>query len=153
MRPLRFLVAVTASVVVIVSAPFVQQLFSTVSTNWGPQSRMLGIGATVVPIGIALLAAIARIRDRRATRYLMLASGLLLGWSGVLAYESVIAFLQPQALWLLAAGGLLYSFGVVFHVWRSLPYQNAIWHAFVLAGTACHYGTVLTSVLASGGPA
>jgi len=79
MRPLRFLVAVTASVVVIVSAPFVQQLFSTVSTNWGPQSRMLGISATVVPIGIALLAAIARIRDRRATRYLMLAGGLLLG--------------------------------------------------------------------------
>ncbi len=79
MRPLRFLVAVTASVVVIVSAPFVQQLFTTVSTNWGPQSRMLGISATAVPIGIALLAALARIRDRRTTRYVMLASSLLLG--------------------------------------------------------------------------
>ena len=79
MRPLRFLVAVTASVVVILSAPFVQQLFTTVSTNWGPQSRMLGISATAVPIGIALLAALARIRDRRTTRYVMLASSLLLG--------------------------------------------------------------------------
>jgi len=79
MRPLRFLVAVTASVAVILSAPFFQQLFSTVSTNWGPQSRMLGISATAIPIGIALLAAVARIRDRRTTRYLMLAGSLLLG--------------------------------------------------------------------------
>ena len=55
----------------------------------------------------------------------------------------MIARLPPDALWLIALGGLLYSFGVVFHVWRSLPYQNAIWHAFVLAATACHYGAVL----------
>lgn len=75
---------------------------------------------------------------------------LLLGWSGVLAYDSVIAALSTEALWLLAAGGLLYSVGVVFHVWRSLPYQNAIWHAFVLAATACHYGTVTLTVVGSG---
>lgn len=76
---------------------------------------------------------------------------LLLGWSGVLAYESVIAALSPEALRLLAAGGLLYSVGVVFHLWQSLPFQNAIWHAFVLAATACHYGTVLASVLGARG--
>ncbi|BAU90343.1 Hly-III family protein [Methylorubrum populi] len=72
---------------------------------------------------------------------------LMLGWSGVLAYESVISGLSPSALSFLAVGGLLYSVGVVFHVWRSLPFQNAIWHAFVLAATACHYGTIITSVL------
>ncbi|SFL29540.1 PAQR family membrane homeostasis protein TrhA [Methylorubrum salsuginis] len=75
---------------------------------------------------------------------------LMLGWSGVLAYESVISGLSPSAFWLLATGGLLYSVGVVFHVWRSLPFQNAIWHGFVLAATACHYGTIITSVLAAG---
>jgi hemolysin III len=72
---------------------------------------------------------------------------LMLGWSGVLAYESVISGLTPSALGFLAVGGLLYSVGVVFHVWRSLPFQNAIWHAFVLAATACHYGTIMASVL------
>ena len=71
---------------------------------------------------------------------------LLLGWSGLLAYESVIAALQPTALWLLAIGGLLYSVGVLFHVWRTLPFQNAIWHGFVLAATACHYGTIWASL-------
>lgn len=75
---------------------------------------------------------------------------LVLGWSCVLAYDWVIALLQTNALWLLAIGGLLYSFGVVFHLWRSLPYQNAIWHAFVLAATACHYGTVMICVLDHG---
>ncbi|AWI88516.1 PAQR family membrane homeostasis protein TrhA [Methylorubrum aminovorans] len=75
---------------------------------------------------------------------------LMLGWSGVLAYESVISGLTPSALGFLAVGGLLYSVGVVFHVWRSLPFQNAIWHGFVLAATACHYGTIITSVLNAG---
>ena len=71
---------------------------------------------------------------------------LLLGWCGLFAYESVIAALQPTALWMLAGGGLLYSVGVIFHVWRKLPFQNAIWHAFVLAAAACHYGTVWASL-------
>ena len=75
---------------------------------------------------------------------------LMLGWSGVLAYESVISGLTPSALGFLAVGGLLYSVGVVFHVWRTLPFQNAIWHGFVLAATACHYGTIMASVLNAG---
>lgn len=78
---------------------------------------------------------------------LAIALYLALGWSGLMAYESVIAALSPGALWLLAAGGLLYSLGVIFHVWRQLPFQNAIWHAFVLAAAACHYGAVFHSVL------
>ena len=77
---------------------------------------------------------------------LSIALYLMLGWSGLFAYESVIAILQPTALWLLAIGGALYSVGVVFHVWRSLPFQNAIWHGFVLVATACHYGTIWASL-------
>jgi len=44
---------------------------------------------------------------------------------------------------LLAAGGLAYSGGVVFYLWRRLPYHHAVWHAFVLAGSAFHYAAVL----------
>ena len=68
---------------------------------------------------------------------------LLLGWSGVLLYEPIIAALSTSTLWLLAAGGLLYTMGVAFHVWRSLRFQNAIWHSFVLGAAACHYSAVL----------
>jgi hemolysin III len=68
---------------------------------------------------------------------------LLLGWSGVMAYESVFASLPSLTFWLLAAGGMLYSMGVIFHLWRSLRFQNAIWHAFVLLAAVCHYTAVL----------
>jgi hemolysin III len=68
---------------------------------------------------------------------------LLLGWSGVMAYEAVFGALHDSSLWLLAAGGVVYTAGVVFHVWESLRFHNAIWHAFVLVAAACHYGAVL----------
>jgi predicted membrane channel-forming protein YqfA (hemolysin III family) len=68
---------------------------------------------------------------------------LLLGWSGVMVYGSVIASLPSLTLWLLAAGGVLYSMGVIFHLWRSLRFQNAIWHIFVLLAAGCHYIAVL----------
>jgi len=58
-------------------------------------------------------------------------------------YEPISAVLSASTLWLLGAGGLLYTAGVAFHVWRSLRFQNAIWHAFVLGAAACHYTAVL----------
>lgn len=68
---------------------------------------------------------------------------LLLGWCGVVAYDAVLAPLPGPTLWLLAAGGLLYSAGLVFHLWENLRFQNAIWHGFVLLAAACHYIAVL----------
>ena len=68
---------------------------------------------------------------------------LLLSWSGVMAYESVFGALPASTIWLLAAGGILYTAGVAFHLWESLRFQNAIWHGFVLVAAACHYGAVL----------
>lgn len=130
-------------------------IYLMIAGTYTPLVALVGAGGTawsllagvwlVAGLGIALKLTMPGRFDRAA-----IGLYLLLGWSGLAAYDSVIAQLQPEALWLLAAGGLLYSFGVVFHVWRSLPYQNAIWHAFVLAATACHYGTVLTTVLNAG---
>jgi hemolysin III len=73
---------------------------------------------------------------------------LAMGWSGFMVYDTVVASLPAFALWFLAAGGLLYSFGVIFHAWQRLRFQNAIWHSFVLLGAACHYTAVLDLVLA-----
>jgi hemolysin III len=72
---------------------------------------------------------------------------LLIGWSGVVAYETVVATLPATTLWLLAAGGLLYTTGVIFHLWQGLRFQNAIWHGFVLVAAACHYGAVLDCIV------
>jgi hemolysin III len=71
---------------------------------------------------------------------------LVMGWSGLFTIGPIAAALAPVTLTLIAAGGVLYSVGVVFHAWRSLRFQNAIWHGFVLTAAFCHYAAVLTSV-------
>jgi len=75
---------------------------------------------------------------------------LALGWSGVMAYDSIAASLSSTTLWLIAVGGVLYSAGVIFHAWERLRFQNAIWHGFVLLAAACHYSAVVDTVLAGG---
>lgn len=72
---------------------------------------------------------------------------LALGWSGAMLYGTVVTALPKMALWLVVAGGALYSLGVIFHAWRRLRFQNAIWHCFVLLGAACHYTAVLDLVM------
>jgi hemolysin III len=72
---------------------------------------------------------------------------LAMGWSGFMVYDAGVASLPTVALWLVIAGGALYSLGVIFHAWQRLRFQNAIWHCFVLLGAACHYTAVLDLVL------
>jgi hemolysin III len=72
---------------------------------------------------------------------------LAMGWSGFMIYDTVVSSLPALTLWFIAAGGVLYSFGVIFHAWQRLRFQNAIWHSFVLLGAACHYTAVLDLVL------
>lgn len=71
---------------------------------------------------------------------------LVMGWSGLFVLGPIAAALAPMTLALIVAGGVLYSVGVVFHVWRALRFQNAIWHGFVLMAALCHYTAVLISL-------
>jgi hemolysin III len=82
-------------------------------------------------------------------RYDRLAVGLYLamGWSGMMLYDAVVKALPAVALWFIVAGGVLYSFGVIFHAWQRLRFQNAIWHGFVLSGAVCHYTAILDLVM------
>jgi hemolysin III len=69
-----------------------------------------------------------------------------LGWALVWVWDDASALLGRPTLWLLAAGGGLYTIGVIFHLWRRLPFQNAIWHLHVLAATACMYVAVAREI-------
>jgi hemolysin III len=60
--------------------------------------------------------------------------------------EPLVSTASSRTLGLLALGGLFYTVGVLFHLWSRLPYQNAIWHALVLAGASCHYAAVINEV-------
>lgn len=74
---------------------------------------------------------------------------LALGWCVVLVAEPMIAALPEGGLWLLGSGGIAYSAGVIFFLWERLPYNHAVWHLFVLAGTTLQFLSVLLYVIPS----
>lgn len=71
---------------------------------------------------------------------------LAMGWSGVLVAEPLSRSLSSATLTLILIGGIIYSVGVLFHVWEKLRFQNAIWHGFVVTAAAVHYSAVLTVI-------
>lgn len=75
---------------------------------------------------------------------------LFLGWTIVVVIEPLLSAVSPAAIALLAAGGCLYTVGVLFHLWERLPYQQAIWHGFVLAGATCHYTAIFGEIALPG---
>jgi hemolysin III len=95
---------------------------------------------------IAGLGIVAKLLRLRWIEPISVGLYLLLGWIGLVAIGPFMRAMDASTLALLGAGGLLYTVGVVFHLWRALPFQNAIWHAFVLLGAGLHYGAVLTVV-------
>ncbi|CCQ73559.1 hemolysin III family protein [Magnetospira sp. QH-2] len=73
---------------------------------------------------------------------------LAMGWIPVLwASGDLFGALQAGGIALLVAGGLAFSVGVVFYLWKSLPYGHAVWHLFVVAGAACHYFSIFYYVI------
>jgi hemolysin III len=70
-----------------------------------------------------------------------------MGWMIVFAAKPLLEAAPIGCVVWMAAGGLCYTFGVVFYGWRQLPYNHAIWHLFVLAGSFCHYLAVVRYVL------
>ncbi|MBP6443464.1 MAG: hemolysin III family protein [Gemmatimonadales bacterium] len=66
-----------------------------------------------------------------------------MGWLAVVAVPPLARAMPPAGLAWLIAGGLCYTGGVIFYVRGHRPYRHAVWHLFVLAGSACHYAAVL----------
>jgi hemolysin III len=73
-----------------------------------------------------------------------------MGWLIVIAIKPLLAAIPPGGIAWLVAGGLLYTFGVVFYIWKKLPFHHAVWHLFVLGGSVCHFIAILLYVLPGG---
>jgi len=72
---------------------------------------------------------------------------LIMGWFVVIAIKQLMLNMESGGLWLMLIGGVFYSVGVIFYVWKSLPYNHAIWHLFVLGGSISHYFMILFYVI------
>jgi hemolysin III len=70
-----------------------------------------------------------------------------MGWIGMIAFTPLSLHLQAGGMLLLIGGGVAYTLGVPFYLWRRLPYHHALWHAFVLTGSVLHFLAVLLYVI------
>lgn len=83
---------------------------------------------------------------RRYT-WLAVALYLVMGWIGIVAIKPLAASMAREGLVLLLLGGVMYTLGVVFYVWRRLAFSHAVWHGFVLAGSVLHYFAILLYII------
>jgi len=72
---------------------------------------------------------------------------IAMGWIAIIAIGPMMKTLAPAGIAWLVAGGLCYTLGTIFFAWRKLPYNHAIWHLFVLAGSGCHVAAVSLHIL------
>lgn len=89
--------------------------------------------------GIALIGVVMKIAFVYRFKALSLVTYLAMGWLSLVVVYQLAQVLPLAGLALLGAGGLVYSLGVVFYVKKSIPFNHAIWHLFVLGGTVLHF--------------
>ena len=90
---------------------------------------------------------IKTLRKGKKDHWISTALYLAMGWLIVFAFGPLVRNLPLAGVWWLVAGGLSYTFGIVFYVWQRLPFNHAIWHLFVLGGSICHVVAVSCYVL------
>jgi hemolysin III len=125
-----------AAIFLMIAGTYTPFILIRLNTAWG--LSLLAVVWTMAAIGIALKLFAPRFLDGLST-----ALYLVQGWAVLAAWEPLMSALPGVALTLLMIGGVLYTIGVVFHLWERLPYQNAIWHGFVLSAASCHFAAVI----------
>ena len=96
---------------------------------------------------LALLGIVFKVMFRHRFKKLSVATYVIMGWLVIVASQELAKALPGNALAWLIAGGLVYTAGVVFYLWKRLPFNHAIWHLFVLGGSLCHFFAIFFHVL------
>lgn len=128
-----------AAIFVMIAGTYTPFSLMVIGGGWG--WALLGFVWSVALLGVAL-----KLCYPLRFEKLSVAVYLLLGWTVLFALQPLVSSASLAGLVLLITGGGLYSLGVVFHLWERLPFQNAIWHVFVLAAAACHFAAILVDV-------
>ncbi|TFF22123.1 hemolysin III family protein [Jiella endophytica] len=104
--------------------------------------RLQNFGLLTVVWIVAVLGIIVKLIAPGRLDRLAILLYLGLGWSGIVVFGSLFVTLSSATLGLLLVGGAIYSLGVPFYLWESLPFQNVIWHAHVLCAAGLHFAAV-----------
>lgn len=102
-------------------------------------SNTLGYVLLAVVWLLAFVGVVLELFLLQRIQWLSLLIYLGMGWLSIVAIRPMLNNMSNLGDWGLIAGGSFYSVGVIFYVWKSLPFNHAIWHVFVLLGTASHF--------------
>jgi hemolysin III len=112
--------------------------------------RLHGIWASGMTAAVwtgAVTGAVMKLICPRRVERVSIVAYLALGWTILVGMRPMIGSVDVRTAVLIVVGGVLYSIGVGFHLWRALPFQKAIWHSFVLVAASCHYAAILRGVV------
>ncbi|MEM1107072.1 MAG: hemolysin III family protein [Planctomycetota bacterium] len=132
-----------AAIFLLIAGTYTPLMLVTLGGGWG--WSLFGVVWGMAAAGLTLKLVCF---DRFGWTQLGLKLGM--GWLIVIAIGPVVAALSTPGLLWVVAGGLCYTGGVVFFLWERLKYNHAVWHLFVLAGSACHVMAMVTDVLPQG---
>ncbi|MCG8443199.1 MAG: hemolysin III family protein [Caulobacterales bacterium] len=107
----------------------------------------LGVALLAVVWSVAIIGAGLRLFTTVGTPKMFIVAYMFLGWLILTALHPLFAALSALGIALLVAGGVLYSVGVVFHVWERLRFNSAVWHAFVVGAATCHFVAVMNEIV------
>jgi len=100
--------------------------------------------------GIAVFCIVLKVFFTGRYGILSVISYVLLGCLGLIAIRPLWEHLTGGGIVWLAVGGAAYIIGILFYAFKSIPHHHAIWHVFVMLGSACHYFSIMFFVLPSG---
>ncbi|MDY6876537.1 MAG: hemolysin III family protein [Chloroflexota bacterium] len=129
-----------ASIYLLIAGTYTPFLLVGIRGTWGWTLLVVIWGLALLGIGFKALF-INRFQKISTLFY------VLMGWLCVIAWKETLGAIPTGGLILLAAGGVIYTTGIIFYAWKKLPYSHAIWHVFVLGGSVCHYFAILLYLL------
>jgi hemolysin III len=103
------------------------------------------IGWTVFGIlwAIVLFGSYMKIKNPRQQPKWMVGLYVAMGWTLLFILPAMIRSIPERGLWFILAGGLAYTIGVIFYLWRRMKFSHGVWHLFVIGGTVCFFFAVL----------
>jgi hemolysin III len=128
-----------AAIFILIAGTYTPFMLTNLRGVWG--WSLFGVIWTLAILGVVLKSVwIHKFKKTSVAVYVMM------GWLCLIAFRELIKHVPPLSLVLLAVGGIFYTMGVIFYGWKKLPFNHAVWHVFVLGGSAFHFFSVLNSI-------
>ncbi|WP_371188699.1 PAQR family membrane homeostasis protein TrhA [Thalassotalea maritima] len=128
------------AIYLLIAGTYTPFMLISIKGAWG--YALLSVVWTLAVVGIGF-----KITFKQRFPKVSLTTYLAMGWLVIIAAPQMLANVATGGLILLASGGAAYTLGAVFYAFKRLPFNHAIWHVFVLAGSICHFLAIYLYVI------